>query len=124
MKAALVGFLILVSASAPAAAQAKSKAGPVARARAVELYTANCQVCHGPDGAGTPLMQSSAFAGRKWKHGTDPRQIAATIADGVQGTMMLPFKGKLTSDEIAALAALVRSYDKTLKPAGAAPVKK
>jgi hypothetical protein len=32
---------------------------------------------------------------------------------------MLPFKEKLKPEEITALAALVRSFDKTLKPAGA-----
>jgi mono/diheme cytochrome c family protein len=42
-----------------------------------------------------------------------------TITNGVQGTMMLPFKDKLSAAEIAALASLVRSYDKKLKPAGA-----
>jgi len=34
----------------------------------------------------------------------------------VPGTPMLPFKGRLSPEEIAALASLVRSYDKTLKP--------
>jgi hypothetical protein len=32
---------------------------------------------------------------------------------------MLPFKGRLAPAEINALASLVRSFDKTLKPAGA-----
>ena len=96
-----------------------AQAAPVPREKAVELYTANCQVCHGPSGAGTPLMKGSAFNGRKWKHGTTPAAIVKTIANGVQGTMMLPFKDKLTADEIAALASLVHSYDKKLKPAGA-----
>jgi len=42
-----------------------------------------------------------------------------TITNGVPATLMLPFKDKLKPEEITALAALVRSYDKTLKPAGA-----
>ena len=96
-----------------------AQAAPVPREKAVELYTANCQVCHGPSGAGTPLMKDSAFNGRKWKHGTTQAAMVKTITNGVQGTMMLPFKDKLTGEEIAALAALVRSYDKKLKPAGA-----
>ena len=96
-----------------------AQAAPVSREKAVELYTANCQICHGPSGTGTPLMKGSAFAGRKWKHGTTQAAMVKTITNGVQGTQMLPFKDKLSKEEIAALASLVRSYDKKLKPAGA-----
>jgi mono/diheme cytochrome c family protein len=96
-----------------------AQAAPVPREKAVELYTTNCQVCHGPEGKGTPLMQGSAFLGRKWKHGTTQAAMVKTITNGVQGTMMLPFKDKLSAAEIAALASLVRSYDKKPKPAGA-----
>ena len=103
----------------PAVASAQSKAAAVPRAKAVELYNANCAVCHGPDGKGTTVVQGSAFVGRQWKHGTTPKEIQATITNGVPATLMLPFKEKLKPEEITALAALVRSYDKTLKPAGA-----
>jgi len=101
-----------------AVAQA-AKAAPVTRAKAAELFAANCQICHGPNGTGTPLAKDMAFAGRgKWKHGSRPQDIVATITNGVPATPMLPFKGRLTPAEINALAALVRSFDKTLKPAG------
>jgi mono/diheme cytochrome c family protein len=102
----------------PAVAQA-AKGAPVTRAKAAELFTANCQICHGPDGKGTPLAKDLAFAGRgKWKHGSRLPDIVATITNGVPATPMLPFKGRLTPAEINALASLVRSFDKTLKPAG------
>ena len=65
-------------------------------------------------------MKDLAFKDRgKWKHGSRPQDIVATITNGVPATAMLPFKGRLTPAEINALAALVRSFDKTLKPAGA-----
>jgi len=111
--------LFFCGAAGSAVTAAQSKAAPVPRAKAVELYTANCAVCHGPEGKGTQVVQGSAFVGRAWKHGTTPKEITATITNGVPGTLMLPFKEKLKPEEITALAALVRSYDKTLKPAGA-----
>jgi mono/diheme cytochrome c family protein len=123
MRLVAVAALIACVAGAPrAAAQDKTTpdapAAPVSRAAAVELYTANCQICHGPSGTGTALVAGSAFVGRKWKHGTRIEDVVHTITNGVPGTMMLPFKGKLSPEQITALAALVRSYDKTLKPAG------
>ena len=120
MRLVAVVALIACAAGAPrAAAQDKeTPAVPVPRATAVELFTANCQICHGPSGTGTPLTAGSAFVGRKWKHGSRLADVVNTITNGVPGTMMLPFKGKLSPEQITALAALVRSYDKTLKPAG------
>ena len=102
----IVAILLLVLSQKPAA---------VPKERAVELYTTNCQLCHGPDGTGTPLIKGSAFVGRKWKHGTTVAAVTKTITNGVPNTPMLPFKEKLTPQEIAALASLVRSFDKKPK---------
>jgi mono/diheme cytochrome c family protein len=105
-------ILLCLWGVAPAPAQAPK----VTPARAEELYTATCQICHGPRGTGSPLTQGSAFVGRKWKHGNRQADVVKTITNGVPGTMMLPFKDRLAPGEIAALAALVRSYDTSLKP--------
>ena len=96
---------------------AAQKPAPITKAQAVVLFNTHCQICHGAGGTGSPLMAGSAFVGRKWKHGTTPQAIVNTITNGVPQTAMLPFKGRLSPQEIAALAALVRSYDKKLKPA-------
>ena len=117
MRTVVCMFVLVTGAGTLLVAQKKEAAVP--RAKAVELYTTNCQICHGPDGKGTPVVQGSAFVGRSWKHGTTPKEIETTITNGVPSTLMLPFKEKLKPEEITALAALVRSYDKTLKPAGA-----
>jgi mono/diheme cytochrome c family protein len=106
----LVLFILLAGAAQPAA---------VPREKAAELFTNNCQVCHGPEGTGSPLTKGSAFVGRKWKHGSTQAAVVKTITNGVPGTLMMPFKDKFTPEEIAALASLVRSYDAKLKAAGA-----
>jgi mono/diheme cytochrome c family protein len=107
-----ITLLVLTLAQAPETTTA------VPQERAQELYTANCQSCHGPAGKGSPIIKGSAFVKRTWKHGTREEDMVKTITDGVPGTMMLPFKERLKPEEIAALASLVRSFDKTLKPAG------
>jgi mono/diheme cytochrome c family protein len=78
------------------------------------LYRVHCMMCHGP--LGKAAIPEMAFIGRKWKHGTKSADMAKIITDGVKGTPMMAFKGKLKPDEIKALATHVRSFDKTLPP--------
>jgi mono/diheme cytochrome c family protein len=91
---------------------------PPAKAPAVnaaELYQAKCQACHMADG-NSPIEDMN-FADGKWKHGSKPAEVVATITEGAPGTAMLPFKEQLTAAEIKALAAYVRAFDKSLAPA-------
>ncbi|MBM3751847.1 MAG: cytochrome c [Acidimicrobiia bacterium] len=78
------------------------------------LYRLHCQMCHGANGKAP--MPEMAFVDRKWTHGTSSAQMAKIIAEGVKGTPMMPFKNKLKPEQITALAKLVRSFDKRLKP--------
>ncbi len=92
---------------------------PIHRAQATKidaaaLYKLHCQVCHGANGK-APLPEM-AFVGRDWKHGTASVQMAKVIAEGVKGTPMMPFKGKLKPEQITALAKHVRAFDTRLKP--------
>jgi len=111
-------FLLITAisiSSAISASSASSASSSVAQAPNVTtLYRVHCVMCHGPMGkAAIPTM---AFIGRKWKHGTKSADMVKVITDGVKGTPMMSFKGKLKPDEIKALAAHVRSFDKTLPP--------
>ena len=112
---------IAAGAIGAAGLSAQAKPDAIAKAQSVVLFNTHCQICHGAGGTGSPLVPGSAFVGRKWKHGTTPQAIVNTITNGVPQTPMLPFKGRLTPQEIAGLATLVRSYDKKLKPV---PIKK
>jgi mono/diheme cytochrome c family protein len=79
----------------------------------LDLYRSKCQQCHMADG-NAPLEPMN-FTDGKWTHGSKPEEVAKVITEGVATTAMLPFKAQLTTDQIADLAAYVRSFDKGLK---------
>lgn len=101
---ALALTALVASAPTPAAAalQAK-KADPIK-----DVYVSNCQMCHGPDGV-SPIKDMS-FVGRQWKTKTTAEAVKI-ITEGSPGTVMLPFEGKLTKEQITALARYVRALD-------------
>jgi mono/diheme cytochrome c family protein len=109
VKLALPASLVLaaavtaLTASAIAAPSQSKKSVP-----AKDLYDSNCQMCHGVDGR-APLKEM-AFVGRQWKTKTTA-QAVKVITNGVPGTVMLPFEGKLTREQITALARYVRALD-------------
>jgi mono/diheme cytochrome c family protein len=104
-----------LSAASGAADAPKGKAPAVSEAT-LEIYKTKCQSCHMPDGNAPLEMMNLSDA--NWKHGSTPAAIQKVITEGVPNTAMLPFSAQLTPEEIKALAAYVRSFDKTLKPAG------
>jgi cytochrome c oxidase cbb3-type subunit 3 len=104
---------VLPALGGAATAGAAGKPSPAT----VEIYKAKCLSCHMADGA-APLDMMN-LADDKWKHGSSPAAVAKVIAEGVPSSAMLAFKTQLTPAQIADLAAYVRSFDKTLKPAKA-----
>lgn len=112
MKRLTLAVALAMAVPAVTAGQTK-KTPPAPKAAEVkELYGTMCQACHGPEGKA--LIKDMGFVGRAWKTKTVAAS-AKTIREGVPGTAMLPFKGRLTEAEILALAKHVRSLDK--KPA-------
>lgn len=102
---------ILALLAMPVVVSAQAHGAAVPRAKALELFQSTCQPCHGPNGQGVPAFKDLAFVGRtKWKHGSTQAEVVKTITNGVPGTPMLPFNGRMTPAEISALASLVRSF--------------
>jgi mono/diheme cytochrome c family protein len=80
----------------------------------LQLYQAKCFSCHLAEGKGPlPPMDFTDGLAR----GSTQAEVAKVIGEGVPGTAMVAFKEQLTPAQIAALARLVRSFDKTAKPA-------
>ena len=85
---------------------AVSLAGPVLAADAASIYNAKCTACHGKDGKGTSTgkkMGAPSIASLK----DGEAEIAAVIANG-KGKMTA-YKGKLSPEEIDALAKYVKN---------------
>ena len=104
--ALVVGLLWMgvdtASAQAPAAASAPSAA---AMTRAAALYTEHCAACHGEQrtgGMGPALLPESLSRIR-------PAEALQVITQGRVATQMPGFAEKLGKDDIAALAAYVRT---------------
>jgi len=78
------------------------------------LWALNCSSCHGANGQGidAPALNSQQFLGSI----TD-EQMHRLVSAGITGTAMPAwlndFGGPLTDEEIAALVAYVRSWQKT-----------
>lgn len=76
-----------------------------------EVYTKYCLACHGHDGKGTEVKKAMPnlpdFTSRKWQDEVSNVQIKVTILEG-KGTLMPPFRDKVTDDENAGLTAYIR----------------
>jgi cytochrome c oxidase cbb3-type subunit 3 len=97
------------------AAQKKLSRKQQQLARAKVLYVENCALCHGPDGRGrTPMGKAFAVTNltdAAWwkKERVGDKRLVAAIRDG-RGQMPA-FGKKLSVEEIAALAAYVKTFN-------------
>ena len=76
------------------------------------IWAKKCALCHGVDGAGKVNMKTKNYTDAKVQADVKDDAILKTIKEGVAGSKMKGFAGKLTDDEIKALAAQIRSFKK------------
>jgi mono/diheme cytochrome c family protein len=85
----------------PATTTAATQSGGGEAADGAQLFSSNCQTCHGPEGAGGhvgPDLQKSAVA-------EDLATVEKQVRNG--GGAMPPFAGVLSDEEIDAVAHYV-----------------
>jgi mono/diheme cytochrome c family protein len=108
--------LLLACAVAPALAQrgggAAAPANPFANNQAAiqdgeAVFNQNCTMCHGARGAGGELGPALASGWRNDSRGNDA-QLFSTIKNGIRGTAMPAWSGKLMDDQIWKIAAYIR----------------
>ena len=81
---------------------------------AKKIYMTHCKTCHGENGHPTDLgtgLGAREFANAEWQAKTTDEQIIKQINNGTPEKMM-PFKEKLTQDEIKALVSVIRGFGK------------
>jgi cytochrome c6 len=88
------------------AAVVLSFAGPALAADAAALFASKCAACHGKDGKGSPVGKKMG-AEDLTKVKESEAKLVATITDGEK--KMPAFKGKLSPEEIDALAKYVKA---------------
>lgn len=79
-----------------------------------KLYMTHCKTCHGENGKPTDLgvgLEARDFTDAAWQAKATDEQIIKQINDGTPEKMM-PFKEKLSQDEIKSLVPVVRSFGK------------
>ena len=84
---------------------------PEAIARGEQLFSIACSQCHGPEGYGTrlaPALNSQQFLSQ-----TSDAAIQQIISQGVPGTVMPAWGGRLSDADIAAIVAYLRSLEPT-----------
>ncbi len=108
----VVSFVRVVSAQEQASAASR---------RGAALYTANCAVCHGPEGKGDRQFGAPNLADGIWLYGGDRVSLTQTIANSRQGVMPA-WNGILDPVKIKMLAAYVHSLGGGEATPAAAPV--
>jgi len=73
------------------------------------VFKSRCAACHGSDGKGNPTIGTPDFTSPKTQSDISDAAIVDTVTNGRKGTIMPSWKGKLSDEEIAAVAAYVRS---------------
>lgn len=74
----------------------------------LEVYTANCVVCHGQTGTGDPTVGAPDLTDDVWLHGGDAQSIVNTIHRGHQGHMP-HWEDRLSEGDIRLLTVYVRA---------------
>ncbi|MBZ0302089.1 MAG: cytochrome c, partial [Anaerolineae bacterium] len=87
---------------------------PEAIAAGARLFSVACTSCHGTDAYGTPLapaLNNSTFLSQ-----TPDAAIQQIIAQGVTGTKMPAWGGRLSETDINNLVAYLRSLESSAPP--------
>ena len=76
----------------------------------LELFKANCAMCHGADGKGFEALKTPNFTSPKWQDSVKDSQILDAIKNGKKDTAMVGFADKLSIKEMLAVLQQIRAF--------------
>jgi len=74
-----------------------------------KIFAQKCSMCHGSDGKGLPNLKTPNWTDPKVQASISDQQMIATINNGKSGTLMPAWSGKLSDEQIQAVAGYLRS---------------
>lgn len=72
------------------------------------LFRLHCQLCHGPAGEHPDPLFS--LADGEWRHGDKLEDIEQNVTEGILGTAMLGFQGRLSEEDIKSVSRYVYTF--------------
>lgn len=79
------------------------------KSEGARIFGEHCSVCHGMQGKGRAAIKTPNFADPKWQAAHTNKQLRDAIENGVPGTEMLSFRGKLSKQQQKAVLRYIRS---------------
>lgn len=73
------------------------------------IFKEHCSMCHGMNGKGYPAIKTPNFTDPKWQAAHTDKELQDAILDGVPGTAMVSFQGKLNKQQMEAVFKYIRS---------------
>lgn len=73
------------------------------------LFREKCSMCHGINGKGYAAIKTPDFTDPKWQADHTDKELLDAIENGVQGTAMVSFKGKLSEKQMKDVLRYIRS---------------
>ena len=80
------------------------------------VFKQKCSTCHGPDGRGLATVGTPNFTDPKVQASLTDEEIVETIKNGKKDTLMPAWAGKLSYQQISAVAGYVRSLGSGSQP--------
>jgi mono/diheme cytochrome c family protein len=114
--AAGLGLAVAAMVVATRVLAAETPAAGASEATGRRVYAERCAPCHGDDGGGNGPAAAALeprprnFRDATFWKGRDAEQLRQVVRQGKPGTMMQPFQGVLTDDEIDAVVTFVERF--------------
>lgn len=74
-----------------------------------DIFREKCSMCHAINGKGYAALKTPDFTDPKWQAAHPDKELMNAIENGVKGTAMVSFKGKLSQQEMTAVLKYIRS---------------